>query len=277
MPSPPSSTGAAGRSPFFGSSAPAATVFSTYLWEVMLAAAGRDAPGLVLGAALPFTIAAALRHSLSRSVCTTLSMPPRSPLPRLLVFSTIFAFSLWPLARAKEIGPLELVRHLPDRLRWPRSARPPAALGRHCVTLVILSFLALRPNDRMTSGMSWASAAGFSCSSAWRRSRLHGCASADAGERASALRARQSLSARNCPSLRRALAGSGSHPLRHPFPLDRALTERAARQPVRRRSLLFLSRCRQIRARKTSLPPSGRRKASTLSSPRPCCADGSPR
>jgi putative ABC transport system permease protein len=85
-------------------------VFSAFLWEVMLTAAAATIIGLLCGALLPFLIDALLGDVFPVPLHTAFY---GKPLAHAALFGglTALVFSLWPLAQAKNIGPLELIRH----------------------------------------------------------------------------------------------------------------------------------------------------------------------
>ena len=95
-------------------------VFAIYLWQVLLLSAVGAAIGLVLGAILPFAVAA-----LFGSVIPLPIAPAVHPLQLLLAFFygllTALAFALWPLGRAHDVPVSALFRDAvaPGR-RWPR-------------------------------------------------------------------------------------------------------------------------------------------------------------
>ena len=90
----------------------AALVFFTYLWEVMLAASAAILAGLILGALLPFAIREFFGSFFPVPLRTGIYAGPLA-LAALFGFLTTLVFSLWPLARAREIGPIELIRNAP--------------------------------------------------------------------------------------------------------------------------------------------------------------------
>jgi putative ABC transport system permease protein len=124
--------------------APPTTVFSTYLSEVMIVGLGATLSGLVLGAVLPFIIAPAFGKLFPVPLHNAFYPQPLA-LAAGFGLLTVFAFSLWPLTEAKAIGALELVRRLPDRLRWP-DAPDLLLLLSGIAGLVILAFLGLEPD-----------------------------------------------------------------------------------------------------------------------------------
>jgi putative ABC transport system permease protein len=96
-------------------------VFAVYLTQVLILSALGIAIGLVVGAATPFLASGALA-----AVLPSRLEPGPYPLP--LALAALFgllvalAFSLWPLARAREIPPTSLFRELVAELpRWPRT------------------------------------------------------------------------------------------------------------------------------------------------------------
>jgi putative ABC transport system permease protein len=95
-------------------------VFAIYLWQVLLLSAIGAAIGLVLGAALPFAIAAAFGGIIP------LPMAPAIQAAELaLAFGygllTALAFALWPLGRAHDVPVSALFRDaVAPGGRWPR-------------------------------------------------------------------------------------------------------------------------------------------------------------
>jgi putative ABC transport system permease protein len=95
-------------------------VFAIYFWQVLLLSAVGAAIGLMLGAILPFAVAA-----LFGSVIPLPIAPAVHPLQLLLAFCygllTALAFALWPLGRAHDVPVSALFRDAvaPGR-RWPR-------------------------------------------------------------------------------------------------------------------------------------------------------------
>ncbi|MGH6873946.1 MAG: ABC transporter permease, partial [Aestuariivirgaceae bacterium] len=121
----------------------ASLVFSTYLWEVMLAASAALAAGLLIGALLPFAIRDLFGSLFPVPLRTGIYVAPLA-LAAIFGFLTTLVFSLWPLARAREIAPLELIRNAPvlrHRLPAPRDL---LSLSLAAAALVGLAFLAFR-------------------------------------------------------------------------------------------------------------------------------------
>jgi putative ABC transport system permease protein len=111
------------------------TVFSVYLWEVMLIACGATVIALTLGALLPWVIERFLGAIFPVPLHAAIYAKPLG-LAAVFGLLTAFLFSLWPLALSKRIGPLELIRLAPARQgAWPRRldilliASSAAALG----------------------------------------------------------------------------------------------------------------------------------------------------
>ena len=95
-------------------------VFAIYLFQVLLLSAIGAAIGLVLGAALPFAIAAAFATVLPLPIA-----PALQPAELALAFGygllTALAFALWPLGRAHDIPVSALFRDaVATQNRWPR-------------------------------------------------------------------------------------------------------------------------------------------------------------
>src|SRR4051812_48465546 len=95
-------------------------VFAIYLTEVMMLAAVGTAIGLVVGAILPFAIAAAFGGVIPLPIEPALH-PGQLALAVLYGFLTALAFALWPLGRAHDVPVSALYRDAvaPER-RFPR-------------------------------------------------------------------------------------------------------------------------------------------------------------
>lgn len=120
--------------------APAALIFQTYLFQVLILALVGVALGLALGGMAPYVLSGVLADRLP--------VPPQAglypwPLAQAALFGLVTAllFTLWPLARAREVSPARLFRDLvaPDR-RWPRPAYL-AAIGLAAAALVALAIV----------------------------------------------------------------------------------------------------------------------------------------
>jgi putative ABC transport system permease protein len=112
-----------------------ARVFAIYLTQVTLLALIGAAIGLVLGAALPFAIAAAFGPIMPLPVAPALH---GSELALALVYGllTALAFALWPLGRAHDVPVSALFRdEVARERRWPRRRYVVA-------TLVVIALLA---------------------------------------------------------------------------------------------------------------------------------------
>ncbi|HKG75375.1 MAG TPA: FtsX-like permease family protein [Aestuariivirgaceae bacterium] len=119
----------------------AALVFSTYLWEVMLAASAAILAGLIIGALLPFAIRELFGSLFPVPLRTGIYAAPLA-LAALFGFLTTLVFSLWPLARAREIGPLELIRNAPILHQRLPALRDLLTLALSAACLLGLFFLA---------------------------------------------------------------------------------------------------------------------------------------
>ncbi|MFC0409008.1 ABC transporter permease [Roseomonas elaeocarpi] len=121
--------------------APASAIFVCYLLQVLVLAAAGIVAGLVAGTALTWIAATALAG--------VLPVPPRlgfypAPLALAALYGllTALAFSLWPLARAREIPGAALFRDAVQPVRgWPRLwlLLLNAAAGLVLVALVVLT------------------------------------------------------------------------------------------------------------------------------------------
>jgi putative ABC transport system permease protein len=97
-----------------------AIVFSTYLWEVMLIASGAVILGVILGAFSPWVIDKFLGDLLPLPLHLGVYWTPLA-LGAVFGLLTALVFSIWPLAQAKDIGPLELIRRAHAQFfHWPR-------------------------------------------------------------------------------------------------------------------------------------------------------------
>jgi len=138
--------------------APAALIFRTYLAQIAILAGIGIAIGLVVGAVAPL--------ALVKLVEAQLPVPARValyPAPLLLAavygVLTAITFSLWPLARARDVAPAALFRDLvaPTRRLPPWSYQAATAL-----LLVVLAGLALvTAPDRRLAGWFVIAAASF--------------------------------------------------------------------------------------------------------------------
>jgi putative ABC transport system permease protein len=100
--------------------APADTIFAIYLIQLSVLAGAGVIIGLILGAVIPVMAVQALGDLLP--VKAKLGIYPEA-LGQSAVFGILTAalFTLWPLARAREIPPVALFRNLlADTGRWPR-------------------------------------------------------------------------------------------------------------------------------------------------------------
>ena len=126
--------------------APAGMVFEIYLIQIMTLGLLGIAVGLVIGAGAPFVLADLIREYLP--VPTSLGIYPK-PLVAAAIYGalTALAFTIWPLARAREIPAAALFRDLvaPAR-RWPR-ARFILAVG---VIAALIAAMAVLLADQRT-------------------------------------------------------------------------------------------------------------------------------
>ena len=123
-------------------------VFSAFLWEVMLTASAATIIGLLCGALLPFLIDALLGDIFPVPLHTAFY---GKPLAHAALFGglTALVFSLWPLAQAKNIGPLELIRHArPLYFSWPGSFDF-FLIAASTATLIAAAFLSFGPGWMM--------------------------------------------------------------------------------------------------------------------------------
>ena len=119
----------------------AALVFFTYLWEVMLAASAAILVGLIIGALIPFAIREFFGSLFPVPLRTGIYAAPLA-LAAMFGFLTTLVFSIWPIARAREIGALDLIRSAPTpRQRLP-ALRDLLILALAAACLLGLFFLA---------------------------------------------------------------------------------------------------------------------------------------
>lgn len=126
-----------------------AVVFRTYLSLVMILALAGIAAGLVLGAVLPYAGAAVLNQLLPVKVAPALYAGPLT-LAGLFGLLTALAFSLWPLAKAKDIRPAGLFRQLVSGESGRVGLPYLAALGLSGTALAALAIFS--SNDRVLAG-----------------------------------------------------------------------------------------------------------------------------
>ena len=118
--------------------APAKLIFRTYLIQVMVMAAAGIALGLIIGAALPALAVSAFNAYLPVDPSFGLHGEPLA-LGAAYGVLTALGFTLWPLARARQISAAGLFRDLvsPDRRR-----PPPAYIAATLSAVLALAFLA---------------------------------------------------------------------------------------------------------------------------------------
>ncbi|MCH6578196.1 MAG: FtsX-like permease family protein [Proteobacteria bacterium] len=118
--------------------APAKLIFRTYLIQVMVMAAAGIALGLIIGAALPALAVSAFKAYLPVDPRFGLHGEPLA-LGAAYGVLTALGFTLWPLARARQISAAGLFRDLvsPDRRR-----PPPAYIAATLSAVLALAFLA---------------------------------------------------------------------------------------------------------------------------------------
>jgi len=126
--------------------APARLIFAMYLVQILILSAVGIAIGLAVGAVIPALAAPLIAAQLP--VAARLGI---YPLPLLIAAAfgllTALAFSLWPLARAREVPPAALFRDLiqPAR-RWPR---PAAAIGTAAAVAALAALAIVTATDRI--------------------------------------------------------------------------------------------------------------------------------
>src|SRR6185436_15121394 len=112
-------------------------VVRVYLLQILMLAGLGVLIGVVIGAIIPFIVAAALRDVVP--IATTASVyPGQLLLAAADGIATALAFALWPLGRARDVPPIALFR---DRVA-PRPTRPRFAYAAGAATAA-LALLAL--------------------------------------------------------------------------------------------------------------------------------------
>lgn len=130
-------------------------VFAIYLFQVLLMASVGALIGLVLGAALPFGIAAAFGKVLPLPVEPALE-PAELALAFVYGLMTALAFALWPLGRAHDIPVSALFRDAVTSGRWPRRRYMIATALVLAALIAVATYLAF---DRRIALIFFASAA----------------------------------------------------------------------------------------------------------------------
>jgi putative ABC transport system permease protein len=132
-------------------------VFAIYLVEVMLLAAIGTAIGLVIGAILPFAIAAAFSGVMPLPIEPALHVPELA-FAVLYGFLTALAFALWPLGRAHDVPVSALYRDAvaPER----RTPRPQYILLTAVVIALLAACAVMLAYDRKIAAIFIAAAAG---------------------------------------------------------------------------------------------------------------------
>ncbi|MBX9845584.1 MAG: FtsX-like permease family protein [Xanthobacteraceae bacterium] len=130
-------------------------VFAIYLFQVLLMASVGALIGLVLGAALPFGIAAAFGKVLPLPVEPALE-PAELTLAFVYGLMTALAFALWPLGRAHDIPVSALFRDAVTSGRWPRRRYMIATALVLAALIAVATYLAF---DRRIALIFFASAA----------------------------------------------------------------------------------------------------------------------
>jgi putative ABC transport system permease protein len=130
-------------------------VFAIYLFQVLLMASVGALIGLVLGAALPFGIAAAFGKVLPLPIEPALE-PAELALAFVYGLMTALAFALWPLGRAHDIPVSALFRDAVTSGRWPRRRYMIATALVLAALIAVATYLAF---DRRIALIFFASAA----------------------------------------------------------------------------------------------------------------------
>ena len=131
-------------------------VFVIYLVQVMVIAGIGTVIGLVIGAALPFAIAAAFGPILPLPIEPALQ-PVQLALATLFGLLTALAFALWPLGRAHDIPVSALFRDAVSGLRgWPRK---PYFIAAATVTVLLAALSVVLAYDKRIAMIFVGSAA----------------------------------------------------------------------------------------------------------------------
>lgn len=131
-------------------------VFVIYLVQVMVIAGIGTVIGLVIGAALPFAIAAAFGPILPLPIEPALQ-PVQLALATLFGLLTALAFALWPLGRAHDIPVSALFRDAVSGLRgWPRK---PYFIAAATVTVLLAALSVVLAYDKRIAMIFVCSAA----------------------------------------------------------------------------------------------------------------------
>ena len=207
-----------------------AGVFAVYCTQIVLVAFFATLLGAVLGAALPFVIAAAFGSLIPLPVAPSLY-------PSTLVLSiaygllTALAFALWPLGRAHDISVSMLFRdQIAAERRWPRRRYVIATVSIIAALAAMAVLFSLRPSP--CGDLPGLRRAHFRRATPRRHADDGGCAPAAAPAfDAAPPRHRQYPPAGSADAERRALARPRSLPAGHP---DR--NRRQPASPVHRRA-----------------------------------------
>ncbi|MGH8722877.1 MAG: ABC transporter permease, partial [Burkholderiales bacterium] len=117
--------------------APGALVFRAYLILIVLLACGGVAVGLVLGAAVPLLVAGLLAERMAIDPLVAIFPTPLA-LAAAFGLLTAVGFSLWPLARARDVRAVQLFRDLVQHARGGPQRSDMAAIGAVAAALAAL-------------------------------------------------------------------------------------------------------------------------------------------
>jgi putative ABC transport system permease protein len=128
--------------------APGALVFRAYLCLILLLACGGVAAGLIIGAAVPPLVAGLLAARMA--IDPQLAVFP-IPLALAAAFGVLTAigFSLWPLARARDVRAVQLFRDLVQHARGRPRRADLFAIG--LVAIAVVALVLASANDRLVA------------------------------------------------------------------------------------------------------------------------------
>jgi putative ABC transport system permease protein len=128
--------------------APGALVFRAYLSLILLLACGGIAAGLVIGAAVPALVAGLLAARMAIDPQVALFPTPLA-LAGAFGLLTAIGFSLWPLARARDVRAVQLFRDLVQHARGRPQRGDLIAIG--LVAVAIVALVLASANDRLVA------------------------------------------------------------------------------------------------------------------------------
>ncbi|PZQ52282.1 MAG: drug:proton antiporter [Rhodovulum sulfidophilum] len=126
------------------------TIFLVYFLQIGLVAALGIVAGLILGAGVPLALAPLIERALP--LPAAFALYPR-PLVEAALYGgmTALIFTLWPLARARDIRAAELFRDIEGRRRWPAPVFVAATLGLVVALIALATRLSGNPELALTT------------------------------------------------------------------------------------------------------------------------------